>query len=256
MKHLYTRKEFESLLDESARKMASDADLRKKALKLLIRADQFRWIHQTRWMGEPILNLPQDMFALQDIIFRTKPDFIVETGVAWGGSLLFYASLLEIIGHGRVIGVDIYIPDDLRKRLASHGAVSRRLSLVRGSSVEADTLAKIRSMVGASRKVLVILDSYHTHEHVLKELRMYAPLVGKGHYLVCCDTVVEDIPVQKHRSRPWGPGNNPQTAVREFLAGNDRFEVDERIDRRLLLTCNPGGYLRCRKAARPARAGR
>lgn len=246
-KKLYSRKEFEILRIESAEAMAADKKLRQDALEVLIQADYYNWIHQTTWFGEPILNLPQDMFVLQEIIFRTKPDFIIELGIAWGGSLLFYSTLMEVLGGERIIGVDIYIPDDLKKRLSSYGRLSERLMMINGSSTEQDTVNKIKSIIGESRKVMIILDSYHTYNHVLKELRMYSPLIGKGYYLICGDTIVEYIPEQKHRSRPWGHGNNPKTALRQFLKENNRFEVDTIIENKLLFTCNPGGYLKCCK---------
>ncbi len=227
--------------------MSADAQLKKNALDVLVQADHYRWIHQTTWMGEPVLNLPQDLFALQEIIFATRPKYIVELGVAWGGSLLFGATLLEVLGGERIIGVDIYIPDDLKARLASHGRLSERLELITGSSVEEATLARVNKALDGCREVLVVLDSHHTHEHVAKELQLYSPLVGRGHYLICGDTVVENIPRQVHRTRPWGPGNNPKTALDEFMARNDRFEVDTRIENKLLFSCNPGGYLRCVK---------
>ena len=146
-----------------------------------------------------------------------------------------------------MIGIDIFIPPDLRQRLASHGKLSERLVLIEGDSTAPDTLSQVKKLLGGSRKVLVILDSYHTHEHVLNELRSYAPLVEKDQYLICGDTIVEHIPPQLHRTRPWGPGNNPATAVKEFLAESDRFVVDKRIDQRLLLSCHPGGYLQAVK---------
>lgn len=227
--------------------MAADAGLRKKALEVFQEADKYRWVHQTNWFGEPLLNLPQDMFALQDIIFRTRPKFIVELGVAWGGSVLFSATLMSVLGGKGVIGVDVYIPEDLKKRLASHGPVSELLTLINASSVEADTAAMVREVVGDSREVLLIVDSNHAHAHVLQELRLYSPLVGQGQYIVCSDTIVEYIPPQVHRPREWGPGNNPKSALDEFLSENDRFEIDQTVDRKLLFTCNPGGYLRCVK---------
>ncbi len=244
-KTLYTREEFENLRMESAAAMASDKKLHKDALNVLVQADHYRWIHQTNWFGEPILNLPQDMFALQEIIFRTRPKFIIELGVAWGGSLLFYSTLMEILGGERIIGVDIFIPDDLKERLASHGKVSERLTLIDGSSIDRNTLSQIKSVVGDCQEVMVLLDSYHTHEHVLEELQLYSPFIGKNFYLICCDTIIEDIPEQKHRDRPWGHGNNPRTALEQFLKENDRFEVDTVLENKLLFTCNPGGYLRC-----------
>ena len=244
-KTIYTRDEFAQLLRESADAMAADEKLRRDALDVLVRADHYLWIHQTTWMGEPVLNLPQDMFALQEIIFKTRPKYVVEIGVAWGGSLLFYATLLEMLGGEKAIGVDIFIPDDLRQRLMSHGRLSQRICLVSGSSIEQATLRQVQSLLGDSRDVMIFLDSFHTHEHVLQELRLYTPLIGKGHYLICGDTIVEDMPVQEHRQRPWGPGNNPKTALQAFLKENDRFEVDREIENKLLLTCNPGGFLKC-----------
>jgi cephalosporin hydroxylase len=244
---MYTRDEFEQLRVASAAEMSADAGLQKDALDVLVRADRYHWIHQTTWMGEPILNLPQDVFAMQEIIYATRPKHIVEIGVAWGGSLLFGATLLDVLGGGKIIGIDIYMPDDLKVRLASHGRLSERIELINGSSVEEPTLARVKEVLGGCREVLILLDSYHTHEHVARELELYSPLVGKGHYLICGDTVVEHIPKQVHRIRPWGPGNNPKTALDEFIAGNDRFEIDTRIENKLLFTCNPGGYLRCIK---------
>lgn len=242
-KTILTKEEFLRINEESARNMTADKGLQSKALEVLVEADCHRWIHQTTWLGEPLLNLPQDMFAIQDVIWRTRPEFIIEVGVAWGGGMLFEAMLLEILGGKKVIGIDIFIPPDLRQRLASHGKLSNRLVLIEGSSTAPDTLAQVKALLGGSRKVLVILDSYHTHEHVLNELRSYAPFIEKGQYLICGDTVVERIPAQLHRSRPWGPGNNPATAVKEFLSETDRFAVDEKIDQRLLFSCHPGGYL-------------
>ena len=244
---IFTRQEFAELLRNSAAEMKSDQELQHAALDVLSRADRYRWIHQTSWMGEPILNLPQDMFAIQEIIYKTRPKFIIEVGVAWGGGVLFHATLLEVLGGERVIGIDTFIPDDLNQRLMSHGKISERIELINASSVESATIGKILRLLGGCRDVLVILDSSHTHEHVLNELRSYSPLVGKGHYVVCGDTLIEIIPPQIHRPRPWGPGNNPQTALQAFLKENERFEIDQEIEDKLLLTCNPGGYLRCCK---------
>jgi cephalosporin hydroxylase len=244
-KKLLTRSEFEEKRVLAAREMNKDARLKKDALDVLVRADKHLWVHQATWMGEPALNLPQDIFALQEIIWQTRPRYVLEIGVAWGGGLLFAATMLEAIGQGTAIGVDTYIPEDLRARLASKGSVSARIELVLGDSVEDSTYDKVCSLVGGSRQVLVILDSSHTHEHVLRELLLYSRLVGVGQYLVCCDTILDDLPAQKHRVRPWGPGNSPKTAVKEFLSMSDRFEIDETFDAKLLFSCNPGGYLKC-----------
>lgn len=244
-KSLYSREEFAQLLTDSANQMARDESLKKKALDVLSHADQHRWIHQTTWFGEPALNLPQDLFALQEIIYATRPEFIIELGVAWGGSLLFYSTILEALGGGEIIGVDTYIPDDLKKRLASYGRLSERIQLINASSIEEQTIQTIKKILQGHREVMILLDSYHTHDHVLKELELYSPLVGKGYYLICGDTVVEDIPEQTHRSREWGPGNNPKTALMEFMGKNHRFEIDKNIENKLLFTCNPDGYLKC-----------
>jgi cephalosporin hydroxylase len=244
---MYTREEFETLRRKWAEELAADKKLLREALEVLIKADRHNWLHQTNWLGEPILQLPQDIFALQEIIFKTRPQYIVEIGVAWGGSLLFYATLMQALGGERIIWVDIFIPEDLKARIGAFGALSKRISWILGSSVEAATFNQVKALLHNSREVMVVLDSHHTHEHVLQELRLYAPLVGKGYYLVCCDTIIEDIPAQIHRPRPWGPGNNPKTAVQQFLAETDRFTVDQDLENKLLFTCNPGGYLRCLK---------
>jgi cephalosporin hydroxylase len=225
--------------------MSGDVELRRKAWDVLIKADRYNWIHQTTWFGEPILQLPQDMFAVQEIIFNTRPKFIIEIGIAWGGSLLFYSTLMECLGGEQIIGVDTYVPEDLRQRINSFGKLSERIKWINGSSTDVSTLEKIKSLIGNERAILVILDSFHTHEHVLKELRLYSRLVGKGHYLICCDTHVEYIPeIVENRPRPWGKGNNPKTAVDEFLTENDRFEIDRKLENKLLLTLHPRGYLR------------
>lgn len=244
---MHTREEFEELRIKWAEEMASDDELRQKSLEVLTDADQYNWIHQTTWFGEPALQVPQDMFALQEIIFATRPKFIVEVGVAWGGSLLFYSTLMEVLGGERIIGIDIFIPDDLKNRVNKLERLAHRISWINGSSIEPSTIEQLRAIIGDSREVMVVLDSNHTHDHVLKELELYSPLVGKGHYLVCGDTVVEYIPKQTHRPRPWGPGNNPKTALDSFLKENQRFEVDKEIENKLLFTCNPGGYLLCRE---------
>lgn len=241
---LLTRSDFEELRLEQSARMASDQALQADALSLLARADRYHWVHQTNWFGEPILNLPQDMFALQEIMFRTRPDFVLEIGAAWGGSLLFYSTIMEALGGKGVVAVDIYIPPDLRQRIGRFGRISERIQWVEGSSIEPATLSRVRELVGDDSNVMVILDSDHSHEHVLAELRSYAPFVRAGQYIVVSDTVLERIPEQSHRPRNWGPGNNPMTALKAFLAEDDRFERDQTLEAKLLFTCNPGGYLR------------
>lgn len=247
MKKIYTRDEYHHHLVNSAEKMAKDKSLKDEALNLISKADEYNWIHQTTWFGEPIINLPQDMFALQEIIFKTRPEYIIELGVAWGGQLLFFSTLMEVLGGKKIIGVDIYIPDDLKSRIYSNKKLSNRIELITGSSVEEENIDKIKNIVGKSKNVLVILDSDHTHEHVLKELKLYEQFVGKGYYMLCADTIVELIPEQKHRPRNWGHGNNPMSALEEFLKFNDRFVTDNEIENKLLLSTNYRGYLKAIK---------
>jgi cephalosporin hydroxylase len=243
-KDILTKEEFLELNKKCSNYMSKDQVLVNKAREVLVEADRYRWVHQNSWFGEPLLNLPQDMFAIQDIIWRTRPEFIIEVGVAWGGGMLFEAMLLEILGGQKVIGIDIFIPDDLRMRLMGKGKLSERLILLEGASTSPEILEQVKKILSNSKRVLVILDSHHTHEHVLGELRAYSPFIECGQYLVCGDTVVEYIPTQSHRPREWGPGNNPATAVQQFLLENDRFVVDQDIDNKLLFSCHPGGYLR------------
>jgi cephalosporin hydroxylase len=244
-KKIYTKDEYDEMLKQKAREMSGDRQLGQRALDVLVDADRYNWIQQMTWFGERLLNLPQDMFAMQEIMYATRPKHIVELGVAWGGSLLFYSTLMEMLGGESIIGVDIFIPGDLRDRLSAHGRLSQRLKLVQGSSLNADTVANVRKLVGTSTNNLIVIDSCHTHDHVLEELRLYSPLVGKGSYIVCCDTIIDVMPMNKDRDRPWGPGNNPQSALWQFLGENKRFEIDKEVENKLLFTCHPNGYLRC-----------
>lgn len=243
-KKIYSRTEFEEMRKKWASDLANDNPLKQDALDVFIKADRHNWIHQTNWFGEPLLQLPQDMFAIQDIIYKTRPDYIIEIGVAWGGSLLFNATLQEVLGGKLVIGIDIYIPDDLRERLSSYPLLSNRIRLIEGSSLDESTINKVEKIVGNNEKVMIILDSYHTHDHVLQELKKYSPFCGIGQYLVVCDTIINMIPSQTHRPREWGPDNNPKTALDEFLKNNSAFVIDHEIDQKLLFSCNHSGYLK------------
>jgi cephalosporin hydroxylase len=246
-KKIISREEFRAELAKNATEMSADTKLRADALDVLTQADRYKWIHQTTWLGEPILNIPHDVFALQEIIYRTRPDYIIEVGVAWGGSLLFYSTLMEVLGGKKIIGIDIFVPDDLIERIGSHGSLSERIEWVVGSSIDDSTVERVKKIVAGSRQTMVLLDSNHTHEHVLAELEIYEQFIGKGCYLVCADTIVDHIPTQEHRKRKWGPENNPNTALKEFLASTNRFEIDRELENKLLFTCNPGGYLKAIK---------
>jgi len=241
---ILSKRQFLNLNKKEAEALFQNKKLQQEARNVLIKADRHRWLHQSSWMGEPLLNLPQDMFAIQEIVFKTKPEFIIETGVAWGGSLLFHASLLELIGGQKVIGIDIFMPKTLIDRLKQKEKLYKKIKLIEGNSTQHETINKVFKIIKTSRRTLVILDSYHTHNHVLQELKLFSPMVGKGCYLICGDTIVEKIPKQSHRKRPWGPGNNPDTALKEFLKTNPRFQRDLEFDKKMMLTCHPGGYLK------------
>jgi cephalosporin hydroxylase len=242
-KKIISKEEFAVLNSSSADLMKKDENLNQRALNLLIDADKYRWVHQSSWFGEPLLNLPQDMFAIQEIIYLTRPEYVIEVGVAWGGGLLFSASMLHMLGGKGVIGVDIFIPDDLKGRIQSKGVISESVHLIEGDSTSMEVQNKICDILNGSKRVMVILDSYHTHDHVLNELREYSKYVHKGFYIRCGDTIVDKIPKQAHRPREWGPGNNPLTAAKQFLVENQRFVVDSALEKKLLLSCHPGGYL-------------
>jgi len=182
---------------------------------------------------------------MQEIIWRVKPRLIIETGIAHGGSLIFYASMLELIGEdGQVLGIDCEIRPHNRAAILAH-PLARRIMMIEGSSTDEQVVRQVYELTRGRRPVLVALDSNHTHTHVLRELELYSPLVTKGSYLVVFDTIIEDLPEGLWPNRPWGRGNNPKTAVREFLRYNDRFVPDDEIEKKLLITAAPGGYLRC-----------
>ena len=184
---------------------------------------------------------------MQEIIWRIKPDLIIETGIAHGGSLVFYASMLELIGgDGQVLGVDIDIREHNRVEVEKH-SMFKRIEMIQGSSTDKEVVKQVYDFARDKKQVLVTLDSNHMHGHVLQELELYSPLVTKGSYLVIFDTIVEDLPEDFFPDRSWGKGNNPKTAVREFLKTNDRFVADQEVEHKLLITVAPDGYLKCVK---------
>ncbi len=236
--------EFERNNELQIRAMAADTSLETLTRQWFDRSIQHGYSYHFRWMGLPVIQYPQDMIAMQELIWRIQPDVIVECGVARGGSIVYYASLLQMVGRGgRVIGIDIDIREPNRKALEAH-PMAKHFRLVEGSSIAADTLALVRAQIRSDETVLVVLDSNHTHDHVLRELELYSPLVRKGSYVVVFDTVIELIDAS-FDDRPWGHGNNALTAARAFLATNPRFEIDHRIHDKLQITVAPYGYLRC-----------
>lgn len=195
------------------------------------------------WMGRPIIQYPQDMIAMQEILWDIKPDLIIETGIAHGGSLIYYASILELIGKGEVLGIDIDIRDHNRKEIENH-PMYKRIKMIQGSAIDESIVEKVKAHTIGKSTILVCLDSNHTHDHVLRELELYSPFVTVGSYLVVFDTIVEDLPDDLYPDRPWNVGNNPKTAVYEFLKTNQDFEIDKSIDHKLLISVAPEGYLK------------
>lgn len=195
------------------------------------------------WLGLPIIQYPQDIVALQEIVWSVQPDLIIETGIARGGSLIFYASMLELLGRGEVVGVDIDIRAHNRKAIERH-RLAKRIRLIEGSSVDSSVINQLKLISQRHRKILVCLDSNHSHDHVLRELEAYAPLVTRGSYLVAFDTVIEQLPASCCAGRPWGPGNSSGTAVKAFLRRHRNFMIDRAIEAKLIITAAPGGFLK------------
>lgn len=233
---------------EASRRMAADEQLQRDARDLFNRACSYRYSYNFTWLGRPIIQFPQDMVALQEIIWRVQPDLIVETGIAHGGSLIFSAAMLELLqtcggDSGQVVGIDIDIRAANRQAIESH-PLSRRVRMIEGSSIDRGVIAQVQTAALGRKRILVILDSSHTHAHVLAELQAYTPLVTVGSYCVVFDTVVEYMPAEAFPDRPWGPGNNPKTAVHEWLKDHPEFVIDKEIEQKLLWTVAPDGYMR------------
>lgn len=236
-----------SINAENLDRMSQDEGLKKEAFDLFLHTCRYNYSYNFTWLGRPIIQYPQDIVAMQEVIWDVKPDLIIETGIAHGGSLVFSASMLELIGgDGRVVGIDIDIREHNRRAIEAH-PMYKRITMIEGSSIDESIVQQVRALAAGKERVLVVLDSNHTHEHVAKELALYSPLVTKGSYLIVFDTVVEQMPDDFFPNRPWGQGNNPKTAVRQFLETSDRFVVDTETERTLLLTVAPGGYLKCVK---------
>lgn len=231
------------------RKQRIDANASNKALNeaaavFNLESNKAQYSYNFSWMGRPIIQYPQDMIAMQEIIWEIKPDLIIETGIAHGGSLIYYASLLELIGKGEVLGIDIDIREHNRKEIEKHPMI-KRIKMIQGSSIDKMTVEKVAGYATGKRTVLVSLDSNHTHEHVLRELELYSPFVTPGSYLVVFDTIVEDLPNDYLPGRAWAVGDNPKTAVFEFLEEHgDQFIIDKNIDSKLLISVAPSGYLK------------
>lgn len=217
--------------------------LRSAADEFVLESNKAQYSYNFSWMGRPIIQYPQDMIAMQELIWELKPDLIIETGIAHGGSLIYYASLLELIGKGEVLGIDIDIRKHNRAEIEQH-PMYKRITMIEGSSISNETVSAVAEVARDKKTVMVCLDSNHTHEHVLRELELYAPFVTTGSYLVVFDTIVEDLPDEYLPGRPWKKGDNPKTAVRQFLQANPDFITDTAMDNKLLISVAPEGYLK------------
>jgi len=240
-------KKFENHNSKKIKLMSKDKLLLESSRSWFNQGYNYEYSYHFTWLGRPIIQYPQDILAIQEIIWKIKPDLIIETGIAHGGSLILSASILELIGTGHVLGVDIDIHKHNKIKIEKH-PLFKRITMIQGSSIDKKIINQVKKFAVGKRKIMVILDSNHTHKHVLSELKAYSPLVTKGSYLIVFDTVIENLDekiIQKNR--PWGIGNNPKTAVYEFLTKNDRFKIDKKLEDKLLITAAPSGYLKCIK---------
>lgn len=248
------------MIDESSvYSMAADKALEQDAISLFNKLCHYKYSYHFDWLGRPIIQFPQDIIAMQELIWQIKPDLIIETGIAHGGSLIFSASMLALLdmvdaidkgtvmdpgqSHRKVLGVDIDIRAHNREAIEAHPMASR-IQMIQGSSIAPDIIRQVQDIAKDYQRILVCLDSNHTHAHVLAELEAYAPLTSVGSYCVVFDTIVEEMPKDMFPDRPWGPGDNPKTAVWEYLKTHPEFEIDKSIQHKLLITVAPDGYLK------------
>ena len=239
--------------------MAKDETLRSSSRALFNQLCAHRYSYHFDWLGRPIIQFPQDIVAMQELVWNVQPDLIIETGIAHGGSLIFSASMLALldmadaiaqnkmidpkVSRRKVLGIDIDIREHNRAAIEAH-PMSSRIEMIQGSSVSTETINAVTAIAAKYSRVLVCLDSNHTHDHVLAELEAYAPLTSVGSYCVVFDTVVEDMPKDLFPDRPWGPGNNPKTAVHAYLKAHREFVIDAQVHTKLALTVAPDGYLK------------
>jgi len=234
---------FEEEVRENISALGESAEMQSLGMDFVGKTAPLKYSYNFSWMGRPIIQFPQDMIAMQEILWKVQPDLIIETGIAHGGSLIYYASLLELIGKGRVLGIDIDIRAHNRVEIEKH-PMAGRIDMIQGSAVDDGVAQEVADRANSAETVLVVLDSNHTHAHVKRELELYAPLVSVGSYCVVFDTVVEDMPPGSFPDRPWDIGDNPKTALHEYLKETDSFEIDAGVHQKLLITVAPDGYLK------------
>lgn len=235
--------QFNKEREENIAAMGADESLRAKSLDWMLHADKYKYTYNFEWIGRPIIKYPSDIVIMQELIWRLQPDLIIETGIAHGGSIIFSASMCALMGKGEVVAVDIDIRKHNRDEIEKH-PMMKYITMYEGSSTDEAIVEKIRKHTEGKKTVLVSLDSNHTHQHVLDELRLYSPMVTVGSYIMCPDTFVEFFPKGYVKNRPWDVGNNPMTAVWAFLKENDSFVIDKNIDNKLMVTEGMDGYLK------------
>jgi cephalosporin hydroxylase len=254
-----TYQKFKEECAKEISKIGEDSSINKLTNSWMQSVNQVKYSYHFEHLGRPIIQYPQDMVAMQELIWEIKPDLIIETGIAHGGSLIMSASMLALLdmcdaiesgatlnpreSKRKVLGIDIDIRAHNRAELESHPMASR-IQMIQGSSVAPEIVEEVQRVAKDYERILVCLDSNHTHEHVLAELQAYAPLTSVGSYCVVFDTIIEDMPAEMFPDRPWGPGNNPKTAVWEYLKTHPEFEIDKSIQHKLLITVAPDGYLK------------
>jgi len=251
--------QFTSEVNKEVQTQAADEALQQVTYNWFNSANIHKYSYHFEWLGRPIIQYPQDILAMQELIWRVKPDLIIETGIAHGGSLIFSASMLAQIdmcesitqnkifdpntSTRKVLGIDIDIRSHNRIAIENH-PMSSRIQMLEGSSIAPEIIEQVKRLADKYQRILVILDSNHTKEHVLAELEAYAPLTSIDSYCVVFDTIIEDLPKEMFPNRPWGPGDNPKTAVWEYLRTHPEFEIDKFIPNKLLITVAPDGYLK------------
>jgi cephalosporin hydroxylase len=235
--------QFKQEREEDIKNMGQDAELKRKSLDWMLHADKYKYTYNFQWLGRPIIKYPNDIVIMQELIWKLKPDVIIETGIAHGGSIIFSASMLELIGNGEVVAVDIDIRKHNRDEIEKH-PMMKRITMYEGSSTDNEIFEKIKTHCVGKKTILVCLDSLHTHAHVLDELNLYSKLVTIGSYIVCPDTFIEFFPKGYYDNRPWDVGDNPHTAAMEFLKSNSNFEIDTQLNDKLMITEGIDGYLK------------
>ena len=251
-------KEFEEEVQNRINRNGLNKEIIRAADAFMVASTEPKYSYNFSWLGRPIIQYPQDIIAMQELIWSIRPDLIVETGIAHGGSLIMSASMLALLdmtdaikagekldpkaSSRKVLGIDIDIRAHNRTAIEAHPMASR-IQMIQGSSIAQEIIDQVHAVAANYSRVLVCLDSNHTHDHVLAELEAYAPLTTVGSYCVVFDTIIEDMPAGSFPDRPWDKGSNPKTAVWEYLKTHPEFEIDRGIQNKLLITVAPDGYL-------------